>query len=211
MDVLNLPVWEAAPGLLGWRVCRRLGEQVWKLTVVETEAYASVADGASHAWRGPTPRNQPMFGPVGRSYVYFIYGMYHCLNVVAHAPNEAGAVLIRALDHPQCNGPGKLCRFLQIDRELSDRDLLGAVDNKQDFGAVATSGPSKQTLQNGETEANCQQLLDPQELWLEPGLPNGPIEQGLRVGIRKSAELPWRFWIGGNRNVSRGPVKPPRV
>ena len=172
MDALNLPVWEAAPALLGWKVCRRIGDQVWKLPIVETEAYASIGDGASHAWRGPTPRNKPMFGPVGRSYVYFIYGMYHCLNVVAHAQDEAGAVLIRALDHPHCNGPGKLCRFLQIDREFSDRDLL--------------SSP---------------------ELWLEPGAPGGPVEHGLRVGIRKSAELPWRFWVKGNRHVSRGPIK----
>lgn len=173
MDSLNLPVWEAAPRLLGWRVCRRLGDVTWKLPIVETEAYASSQDGASHAWRGPTPRNQPMFGPVGRSYVYFIYGMYHCLNVVAHAPDQAGAVLLRALDHPQCNGPGKLCRFLHIDRDLTDRNLFAS-----------------------------------EELWLEPGEADGPVTAGLRVGIRKSVELPWRFWLTGNRNVSRGPVSP---
>lgn len=174
MDSLNSPVWEVAPRLLGWRVCRRLGDTVWKLPIVETEAYASADDGASHAWRGPTPRNRPMFGPVGRSYVYFIYGMYHCLNVVAHAPEAAGAVLIRALDHPQCNGPGKLCRFLQIDRELTDLDLFASPD-----------------------------------LWLEPGELEGEVTAGLRVGIRKSAELPWRFWVAGNRHVSRGPVALP--
>ncbi|MBS2038426.1 DNA-3-methyladenine glycosylase [bacterium] len=175
MEFLNRPVWEAAPALLGWRVCRRLGDVVWKLPIVETEAYASNQDGASHAWRGPTARNRPMFGPAGRSYVYFIYGMYHCLNVVAHAPEAAGAVLIRALDHPQCNGPGKLCRFLKIDRELTDIDLLAS-----------------------------------ELLWLEPGKPEGTVQSGLRVGIRKSVELPWRFWIGENRHVSRGPVKPPQ-
>ncbi|MFN8613324.1 MAG: DNA-3-methyladenine glycosylase [Vulcanimicrobiota bacterium] len=172
MDLLNQPVWQAAPALLGWRVCRRLNDQIWRIPIVETEAYASAEDGASHAWRGPTARNRPMFGAVGRAYVYFIYGMYHCLNVVAHGPEQAGAVLIRALDHPQCNGPGKLCRFLQIDREHTDLDLL----------------TSKQ-------------------LWLEPAPANGPVESGPRVGIRKSVELPWRFWLSGNRHVSRGPVR----
>lgn len=176
MDLLNRPVWEAAPGLLGWRVCRRLGEVVWKLPIVETEAYASSEDGASHAWRGLTPRNRPMFGPTGRSYVYLIYGIYHCLNVVAHSPEAAGAVLIRALDQAHCNGPGKLCRFLQIDRELTDVNLLNS-----------------------------------KLLWLEPGPPGGEIECGPRVGIRKSVERPWRFWIAGNRHVSRGPVKLPEV
>lgn len=177
MDTFIAPVWEVAPRLLGWRVCRRLGDTIWKLAIVETEAYASFNDGASHAWRGPTPRSRPMFGPVGRSYVYFIYGMYHCLNVVAHTSGEAGAVLIRALDHPACNGPGKLCRFLQIDRQLSEVDLL--------------SSPT---------------------LWLEPGEPDAPVAQGLRVGIRKSVELPWRFWLEGNPHVSRKPVVlPPEV
>lgn len=171
MDSLHEPVWEAAPRILGWKVCRRLGDTVWSLPIVETEAYAAAEDEASHAWRGPTPRNLPMFGPVGRSYVYFIYGMYHCLNVVAHAPGQAGAVLIRALDHPSCNGPGKLCRFLQIDRELSDVDLLTS-----------------------------------DSLWLEPGTPSARVARGLRVGIRKSVEIPWRFWLEGNRHVSRKPV-----
>lgn len=171
MEFLNAPVWKVGPRLLGWRVCRRIGQDVWKLPIVETEAYAEVGDAASHAWRGPTQRNRPMFGSVGRSYIYFIYGMYHCLNVVAHAPEEAGAVLVRALDHPACNGPGKLCRFLQIDRSLNDVDLFAS-----------------------------------EELWLEPGESPGPVAQGMRVGIRKSVELPWRFWLEGNRHVSRPPV-----
>ena len=168
MIFLERPVWEVAPQLLGWRVCRRLGEEVLRLPIVETEAYSGPEDQASHSWRGVTPRNQPMFGPVGRSYVYFIYGMYHCFNVVAHAPNAAGAVLIRALDHPACNGPGKLCRFLQIDRTLSDRDLLAS-----------------------------------DSLWLEPGVIEGTVVSGPRIGIRKAVELPWRFWLAGNRHISR--------
>ena len=88
MDILSAAVWEVAPSILGWQVCRRLADRVWKLKIVETEAYAAEEDLASHASRGPTERNRPMFGPVGRSYVYFIYGMYHCLNVVAHPPGR---------------------------------------------------------------------------------------------------------------------------
>lgn len=166
--IFSNPVWEVAPELLGWRVCRRLGEEVWRLPIVETEAYAGAEDEASHAWRGVTPRNRPMFGPTGRSYVYFIYGMHYCLNVVAHGERAAGAVLIRALDHPACNGPGKLCRFLQIDLNHSDCDLFAS-----------------------------------ESLWLEPGEIDGARLSGPRIGIRRSRELPWRFWLSGNPNVSR--------
>ena len=154
--------------MLGWRLCRRLGDEVLRLAIIETEAYSGSEDAASHSWRGMTPRSRPMFGPVGRAYVYFIYGMYHCLNVVAHSPNASGAVLIRALDHPACNGPGKLCRFLQIDRSFTDSDLFAS-----------------------------------ESLWLEPGVLEGPILSGPRIGIRKAGEFPWRFWVGGNRHVSR--------
>ena len=97
--------------------------------ITETEAYIGKDDPACHAARGQTPRNAPMFGPAGFSYVYFIYGMYHCLNFVTEAEGFPAAVLIRGLKlttPPQknLNGPGKLCRELGITREHTNLDLI---------------------------------------------------------------------------------------
>ena len=95
--------------------------------ITETEAYVGQDDPACHATRGLTPRTKPMFGPAGHAYVYFIYGMYHCLNIVAEAEGFPAAVLIRGLwlAGPQLhlNGPGKLCRYLSITKEQNEYDL----------------------------------------------------------------------------------------
>lgn len=115
---------EIAPQLLGVNLCRRL-EDGTLLTgrIVEAEAYTQ-DDPACHAYRGITPRSKIMYGPPGFAYVYFIYGMYHCLNVVTEADGTAGAVLIRALEFDGANGPGKLCRQWQIDKSMNGLDLL---------------------------------------------------------------------------------------
>ena len=96
--------------------------------ITETEAYRGEDDPACHAARGKTPRTAVMFGPAGVSYVYFIYGMYHCLNFVTEEEGKPAAVLIRALmlltPAPlHLNGPGKLCRHLGITREHSGIDI----------------------------------------------------------------------------------------
>lgn len=87
--------------------------------ITETEAYRGADDEASHAFRGRTPRSNLMFGPPGYSYVYFIYGMYHCLNIVTEPESSPSAVLIRGIDltNIHLNGPGKLCRHLGITKE----------------------------------------------------------------------------------------------
>lgn len=117
---------EIAPQLLGINLCRRLEDgTILTGRIVESEAYTQ-DDPACHAFRGVTPRSKIMYGPPGFAYVYFIYGMYHCLNVVTEEDGTAGAVLIRALEFEGANGPGKLCRQWQIDKKMNGVDLLDA-------------------------------------------------------------------------------------
>lgn len=114
---------EVARSLLGVILHRRLPDgSLCKGAIVEVEAYTQ-DDPACHAFKGRTRRCQVMFGPPGFSYVYFIYGMYHCLNVVTEAEGQAGAVLIRAVAGEGTSGPGRLCRQWSIDRSHNGLDL----------------------------------------------------------------------------------------
>ncbi len=123
-DFFARPTVEVAPELLGITLVRKMpdGSEV-RAPIVEVEAYTE-DDPACHAYRGLTERCRVMFGPPGFSYVYFIYGMYFCLNVVTEVEGTPGAILIRALGAPGCEGPGKLCRQWEIDRSLNAIDLL---------------------------------------------------------------------------------------
>ena len=117
------PTLTVARALLGYRLCHRVGEEVRRARIVEVEAYTD--DAASHA-RGAkrTPRNAVMFGPAGRAYVYFTYGMHFCFNIVTERDGIPGAVLIRGVDGiAGANGPARVCRTLQIDRRQNDVDL----------------------------------------------------------------------------------------
>lgn len=121
---------EVARDLLGMHLVRMERGQRRIGRIVETEAYQGPEDLAAHSARGRTPRNEVMFGPPGYAYVYFIYGVWHCLNVVTEAAGTPHAVLIRALEPVEALtdktwGPGLLCRALCIDRSLNGTDLLG--------------------------------------------------------------------------------------
>lgn len=112
-----------AKELLGTILCRRFPDgTVLTAPIVEVEAYTE-DDPACHAFRGLTDRTRVMFGPPGHVYVYFIYGMYFCLNVVTEPENTPGAVLIRAIGVPGGEGPGKLCRLWSIDKGQNGVDL----------------------------------------------------------------------------------------
>lgn len=124
------PTLEVARDLLGRVLCRRTCEgSVVRGRLSEVEAYDGPLDRASHAFRGRTPRNKPMFEAGGIAYVYLIYGIHHCLNVVTGPQGYPAAVLIRGAeldgDGDSASGPGRLTRAFCIDRTLDGASLLG--------------------------------------------------------------------------------------
>src|SRR5581483_7164020 len=113
-----------AKALLGKHLVHVLGQKTKTGRIVEVEAYLGPHDLAAHSARGRTKRTEVMFGPPGHAYVYLIYGMYHCVNVVTEAEGHASAVLIRALEpisgiDSRTQGPGLLCRAMDITRSLN--------------------------------------------------------------------------------------------
>jgi DNA-3-methyladenine glycosylase len=121
----NRPTLTVARSLIGKYLVRVVDGRILAGKIVEVEAYVGPEDKACHASKGRTPRTDVMFGLGGIAYVYLIYGMYHCLNVVTEREEFPSAVLIRAIeiDGTLIDGPGRLCRALQIDRRLNRLDL----------------------------------------------------------------------------------------
>ncbi len=150
--------------------------------IVETEAYLGPHDLASHSSRGRTPRTEVMFGPPGHAYVYLIYGMYWCMNVVVEREGKAAAVLIRALEPVEnlagrTQGPGLLCRAMAIEKAQQGRDLLG----KTLFVAAPRVKPKLRVVKT------------------------------TRIGVDYAgdwAKRPLRFFIAGNPFVSKPAAKP---
>lgn len=126
MSILNREFYDrdtltVAKELLGCKLYRKIGDKTLGGTIIETEAYTA-DDPACHAYgKSNSGRAATMFKKPGIAYVYFIYGMYYCLNFVTEKEGTPGAVLIRALDN--INGPGRLCRALQIDKSLNEADI----------------------------------------------------------------------------------------
>ncbi len=124
------PAIEVAPELLGRYLVRTVDGERRVGRIVEVEAYLGSHDRAAHSSRGVTPRTRVMFGPPGHAYVYLIYGLHHCMNVVVDQEGEGAAILIRALEpvhgiHARTQGPALLCKALDIDRRLNAYDLSG--------------------------------------------------------------------------------------
>ena len=130
---------QVAKDLLGKKLLRRRKGRILSGMIVETEAYLSRSDSASHAFKGQRPRNTVMFGPAGRAYVYFVYGLHYMFNVVTEEKGSPGAILIRAVEplnglhqmearrkktgRDLTNGPAKLCQAMVIDKSLNGWDL----------------------------------------------------------------------------------------
>jgi DNA-3-methyladenine glycosylase len=155
--------------------------------IVETEAYLGGDDLASHSARGLTERTRVIFGPPGHAYVYFIYGMYECLNLIAEANGAPGCVLIRAVEP-----------VAGIDRMRKRRPGAKKLED-------LASGPGKLTLALGITRAqNGADVTRGALVVREPAAPQPfEIDVTARIGITKSPERPLRFLIRGNRFVSR--------
>lgn len=121
----NRPTVEVARSLIGKYLVRENGRGRTAGKIIEVEAYVGPQDKACHASKGRTKRTEVLFGPPGMSYVYLIYGMYHLLNVVTEREEFPAAVLIRAIeiDGRLIDGPGRLCRALDVDLSLNRYDL----------------------------------------------------------------------------------------
>ena len=139
----NRPTLTVARSLIGKYLVREIDGRILAGKIVEVEAYVGSQDRACHAAKGRTQRTEVMFGPAGVAYVYLIYGMYHCLNVVTEREEFPSAVLIRAieLNGELIDGPGRLCRALEIDRRLNRVDLtIGESLWFEDRGGVVGRG-----------------------------------------------------------------------
>lgn len=185
---LNVPAEVAAKRLLGCELVRELDDREIRVRIVETEAYDQT-DEASHTFNGPSKRNEAMFKSAGHLYVYFTYGMHHCLNIVCGQEGVGSGVLIRAVEPINgtdvieqrrgmsgvnaTNGPGKICAALDIDRRWSGHDLIKS----------------------------------PVRLIKKPELPDNKVTVGKRIGISKAVHELRRFYIADNRYVSKVPSR----
>jgi DNA-3-methyladenine glycosylase len=186
-ELLDGDVLDVAPRLLGATLRHVTSDGTVAVRLSEVEAYDGPDDPGSHAYNGLTPRNAVMFGPPGRLYVYFTYGMHHCCNVVVGGEDRPSAVLLRAgeivegldvarrrrprsTERDLARGPARLCQALAIDLSHNGADL--------------SSGDL--TLAPGQSSAQS-----PTEL-----------RTGPRVGLRLAADRPWRFWLDGDPTVS---------
>jgi DNA-3-methyladenine glycosylase len=183
--------------LLGKLLVRR--EKRKRLTgrIVEVEAYLGADDLAAHSSSGRTPRNAVLFGPPGRSYVYFIYGNYFCFNVSCLPDGEAGGVLFRALEPLAGIEEMAEARNVSLDPGNGDRDLRKLTTGP---GRLAEAFGITRERDNGKdlTKARSDLVI------VDDGFRPERIEVTARIGITKAVEHPLRYIIAGNKFVSKG-------
>ncbi|MFF1882287.1 DNA-3-methyladenine glycosylase [Pseudarthrobacter sp. NPDC058196] len=201
-DFLSGDARELAPLLLGAVLTHESLDGTVSVRLTEVEAYLGPEDSlhpdpGSHTYRGPTPRNAPMFGPAGHLYVYFTYGMHHCTNIVCGPEGVASALLLRA---------GEIVGGL---------DLAQRRRPTSQTPADLASGPARLAKALGMTTADSGRdaLAPPFGLELPSG-PAGPVSSGPRVGVAGaggSDRYAWRFWLTGDPTVSKYKAAAPRT
>ena len=186
-DRLAGPADEVGPDLLNWRLSHTTPEGTVTVVVTEVEAYLGESDPASHAYRGPTPRNAVMFREAGYLYTYRSYGIHWCCNVVTGVDGRASAVLLRA------------------GRVVEGHDLARARRGEHVAERSLARGPGcfAQALGLGADQYGAD-LVGGDVVRLRPGEPveAGGVASGSRVGVRLAADVPWRFWVDGEPTVS---------
>jgi DNA-3-methyladenine glycosylase len=182
--------------LLGKLIVRRAGRRKLAGRIVEVEAYLGSGDLAAHAAAGHTARNAVLWGPPGRAYIYFIYGVHYCLNISCLPAGEAGGILVRALE------PVSGIREMAKARELADLDLTTTRDLRK-----LASGPGKlcEALSITRPRDNGKDMLSPATdlQVMSDGFRVEKITVTPRIGITKSAELPLRYVVAGSVFLSK--------
>lgn len=173
----------AARSLLGCELVHQSPEGVTAGVIVETEAY-DMHDPASHSFGGLRKRNAPMYQSAGTVYVYFIYGIHYCVNIVTGPKGHGQAVLIRALQ------PTGGLSLMQARRHTKATNNL-------------TNGPAKLAQAMGISAPLNGSMLGKGPLTIRPAIATGEVVETTRIGISKAADKPWRFYLKGNPFVSK--------
>jgi len=181
-----------AKELLGKLFVRRIGREIISGIIVEVEAYDGSIDEASHSFRGKTKRNEVMFNEGGPLYVYFTYGMHFCANVVTGKEDESKAVLIRALQ--PVGGIDLMIKNRYNKKEITRKEFVNL-----------TNGPAKLCKAFKIERAKNGTALTGNEIFIlnSPKLNPSKIASATRIGIKKSVDLPWRYYIKDNLFVSK--------
>ncbi|MET7703839.1 MULTISPECIES: DNA-3-methyladenine glycosylase [unclassified Streptomyces] len=197
-EFFDRPVLEVAPDLLGRVLVRATPDGPIELRLTEVEAYDGGNDPGSHAYRGPTARNGVMFGPPGHVYVYFTYGMWHCMNLVCGPEGTASGVLLRA---------GEITEGAELARK---RRLSARYDKELAKGParLATALDVDRTLDGADA---CAPEAGPLTLLTGTPVPPDQVRSGPRTGVAGDGGVhPWRFWIANDPTVSPYRAHTPR-